>query len=169
MISSPGKHVADSAIEDFTYRIFPNDLNSNGTVFGGLIMSMLDRIALVVCERHCGLTCVTASVDAMHFLAPAGEHDHLIIKGAINRVWRTSMEVGLKVISHNPKTQEKKHIISAYFTFVALDDDQKPTKIPQIIPVSPDEKRRYEEAELRRMHRFEKKQIIQASRAKRLT
>ena len=160
------KKVSDSSIEDYTYRIFPNDLNSNKTVFGGLIMSILDRLALVVAEKHCGGTCVTASVDAMNFLAPAGIEDHLIIKAAINRVWNTSMEIGLKVIAHNPKTDIKRHIVSAYFTFVSLDERQKPQKLPAIEPVTALEKRRYEEAQLRRNHRFKQKEEIKKMRSK---
>lgn len=160
-----GKHVADSAIEDYTYRIFPNDLNSNGSVFGGLIMGILDRLALVVSERHSGYSCVTASVDALHFLAPAGIEEHLIFKGAVNRVWKTSMEIGLKVIAENPKTKEKRHIVSAYFTFVALDEFQNPTPIPPIIPKTALEKRRYKEADLRRKQRFSHKEDIKKARA----
>lgn len=164
MAKQEGKFIADSAIEDYTYRLFPNDLNSNGSVFGGLIMSILDRLALVISERHTGCSCVTASVDALHFLAPAGIEEHLIVKGAINRVWNTSMEIGLKVIAHNPKTNEKRHIVSAYFTFVALDEFQNPTRIVPIIPKTPIEKRRFKEAEIRRTNRFSHKEEIKKTR-----
>jgi len=159
-----GKRVDESAIEDYTYRVFPDDLNSNGSIFGGLIMSILDRLALVVAERHSGCTCVTASVDALHFLAPAGAEEHLIFKAAVNRVWTTSMEIGLKVVAENPKTHETRHVVSAYFTFVGLDDFQKPTSIPQIIPTTAIEKRRYKEADIRRSLRAAHKQAIKEAR-----
>lgn len=165
MLEPISKKVSESSVEDYTYRIFPNDLNSNGTVFGGLVMGLLDRLALVVAEKHCGGTCVTASVDALNFLAPAGLDEHLIIKGAINRAWNTSMEIGLKVIAHNPQTDRKRHIVSAYFTFVSLDAEQKPRKVPLIEPETADEKRRFHEAQVRRNLRFKQKEEIKKMRS----
>jgi acyl-CoA hydrolase len=164
MEANKAKKISDSAIEDYTYRIFPNDLNSNGTVFGGLVMSILDRLALVVSEKHCGMTCVTASVDTLVFLAPATIDDHLIFKAAVNRVWNSSLEVGLKVIAENPKTTERRHIVSAYFTFVALGPDQKPVKIGQIVPQTQTEIRRFKEAQIRRNSRFSYKEEIKKER-----
>jgi len=148
------KPVSYSAIEDHVYRVFPNDLNSHGTVFGGLVMSILDRIALVCAERHSGFSCVTASVDAMHFLAPARRGDNLVIKASVNRTWRSSMEIGLKVIGENPKTNVEKHIVSAYFTFVAVDENNKPISVCPVKPENKIQKRRYNEAEFRRNSRI---------------
>lgn len=150
---SDHKTVDESAVDDHTYKIFPNDLNAYGTAFGGMIMSVLDRIALVVAERHSEKTCVTASVDSMHFLNPAKRGDILLFSAAINRAWRTSMEIGVKVMAENYKTREKRHILSAYFTFVAMDDEQKPVQVPAVVPKSGEEMRRFEEAEFRRIQR----------------
>ncbi|HEY5259129.1 MAG TPA: acyl-CoA thioesterase [Rhabdochlamydiaceae bacterium] len=147
------KTVNETAVTDHTYKIFPNDLNSYGTVFGGLIMSILDRVALVVAERHAEATCVTVSVDSMHFLAPAQEGDILLVSGSMNRSWRSSMEIGLRVVADHYKTREKKHILSAYFTFVAVDKDRKPIEVPEVIPETPLQKRRFEEAGIRREQR----------------
>ena len=153
MIKITSKKVQESAVNNHTYKIFPNDLNHYGTAFGGMIMAICDRIALVVAERHSRKTCVTASVDSMHFLRPAGQGDILLFKAAINRSWRTSMEIGIKVEAEKFETGEKRHIISAYFTFIALDDHKKPTEVPQVEPETPLEKRRFEEAQERRERR----------------
>lgn len=147
------KKVSESAVREQVYRVFPNDLNSNDTVFGGLVMSTLDRICSVVAERHSSRVCVTASVDSMHFLGPARRGDILVFMASVNRTWRSSMEIGAKVVAENPRKSEHKHIVSAYFTFVALDEHQRPIAVPTVIPETPDEIRRFEEAHFRREHR----------------
>ena len=124
------KKVSESAVNEHIYKVFPNDLNSYDTVFGGLVMAILDRVALVIAERHSKRTCVTASVDSIHFLAPAKRGDILIFKGAINKVWRSSMEIGLKVVAQHVQTEKLTHILSAYFTFVAVDELGIPVEIP---------------------------------------
>lgn len=158
------KKISESAVHDHTYKIFPNDLNSNDTVFGGLVMSISDRVACVVAERHAEQICVTASVDSMHFLAPARRGDILVFKASLNRTWRTSMEVGIKVSSEHYRTGEKVHILSAYFTFVALNEFGEPTVVPQLITETLIEKRRYEEAEARRQRRKEEREWRMARR-----
>ena len=153
MISQKPHKVSHSAVDNHTYKVFPNDLNSYGTAFGGMIMAICDRTALVVAERHSRKTCVTASVDSMHFLQPAGQGDILLFSAAINRTWRTSMEIGVKVIAERYETGERRHILSAYFTFIAIDENKEPTEVPPIAPETPIEKRRFEEASRRRENR----------------
>lgn len=153
MSTLPGKPISESAIDEHVYRVFPNDLNANNTVFGGLVMSTLDRVCSVVAEKHTGVVCVTASVDSMNFLAPGKKGDILIFMASINRTWRSSMEIGAKVVAHNYRTGEKRTVVSAYFTFVAVDENQNPVPVPPIIPETPKQKERYEMAERRREQR----------------
>jgi acyl-CoA hydrolase len=154
-----GKLVSESAINDQTAVVFPNDLNAYGTLFGGRVMELADRVAGVVAKRHSGKVCVTLAIDSVRFLAPAKHGDILVFKASINRVWHTSMEVGLKVFAEDFKTLERKHIVSAYFTFVALDDSLRPAEIVPVIPQTEEEKRRYLQAELRRVLRLKSKNI----------
>jgi acyl-CoA hydrolase len=127
------------------YKIFPNDLNAHYTVFGGLVMSLCDRIALVVAERHSSHVCVTASVDSVHFLAPAKDGETLVVKAACNRAWNTSMEIGVKVLAENSLTGDTRHIVSAYLTFVGIDPHGHKVQVPPLAPETPDEQRRYQE------------------------
>ena len=154
-----GKKPSDTAIRDHTYRIFPNDLNAQGTVFGGLIMAEADRLAHIVAERHSGRICVTASVDSVLFHAPAGHGDNLIFQTMINRSWNSSMEIGVRIMAEERISMQRKHIVSAYMTFVALDDYGKPTKVPAVSPSTKDEKRRFEEADQRRSLRMAQRNI----------
>jgi len=153
-MKNAAKTPAASAIRQNVHKVFPNDLNSEYTVFGGLVMGLCDRTALIVAERHSGLTCVTAAVDSLHFLAPARSGDTLIIKASVNRSWRSSMEIGVHVAAENSNTGEQRHVVSAYLTFVALNDEGKPVDVPAVRPETDAEKRRYEGAQQRRAARL---------------
>ena len=159
-----GKPVSASAVRDQVYMVFPNDLNANNTVFGGRIMAMMDRIAAVVADRHSRQVCVTVSVDDVHFLAPAKGGDTLVFSTSVNRAWNTSMEIGVRVMAENNYTQESRHVLSAYMTFVAVDAAGKPVPVPPLIPETPIEKTRYEEAQLRRANRLQHSQNVQKFR-----
>lgn len=160
-----GRRVAESAIDGHVYKLFPNDLNANHTVFGGVIMATCDRLALVVAERHSGRVCVTASADQFNFLAPARDGDTLVFRAAINRAWTSSMEIGVKVMAENSYTGEERHIVSAYLTFVALDKDNRPVAVPPVRVESPLESRRHDEAEIRRQARLAARASVKAYRA----
>ncbi|MEO0996575.1 MAG: acyl-CoA thioesterase [Pseudomonadota bacterium] len=149
-MTTRGKSPAESAVEQNVYKVFPNDLNSEYTVFGGLVMSLCDRTALIVAERHSGRTSVTAAVDSLNFVAPARAGDTLVVKASVNRSWQSSMEIGVRVAAENSHTGETRHVVSAYLTFVALDDDGKPAAVPAVVPANPADERRFDDAERRR-------------------
>ena len=154
-----GKPVSHSAIRDQCYKLFPNDLNSNGTVFGGLVMAEVDRVAAIVAARHAGAVCVTASIDGLHFHRPAYAGDVLILQGSVNRTWRTSLEVGVKVWAEDVTGSARRHIVTAYLTFVAVDKDMKPKAVPEVLPETAAEQRRYQDALRRRELRMEERKV----------
>ncbi|HJP37410.1 MAG: acyl-CoA thioesterase [Gammaproteobacteria bacterium] len=147
------KAVAESAIDAHIYKVFPNDLNAHYTMFGGRVMAISDRLALVVAERHSGNMCVTVSIDDVHFLGPAKDGETLVFSAAMNRAWTSSMEIGVRVVTENSYTGERRHIVSAYFTFVALDENGNTCGVPKLVPESKAEKRRYRQAGVRRQSR----------------
>lgn len=154
-----------SAVHDQVYLVFPDDLNANDTVFGGLIMAQMDRISVVVADRHAGNVCVTASVDAVHFLAPARRGDVLVFHASVNRAWNTSMEIGCKVEAERLGSKDRRHILSAYLTFVSLDAQGRPQAVPALAPQTPAEHRRWREAQLRRDLRLRHAEELKQLRA----
>ena len=154
--SLQGKTVAETAVRDQLSVVFPEDLNVNGTLFGGRVLEMADELCAIVAKRHSGRACVTLGIDSVRFLAPAYGGDILVFQASINHVWRTSMEVGVRVSAENHRTGKRVRIFSAYFTFVAVDDHMKPVAAAPIIPETEDEKRRYREADERRKRRIQK-------------
>lgn len=156
-----GRAPSHSAVEQNVYKIFPNDLNAEQTVFGGLVMALCDRTALIVAERHSGVTCVTAAVDSLNFLSPARTGETLIVKASVNRAWNTSMEIGVRVVAENSRSGESRHVVSAYLTFVGLDEQGRPTPVPDVLPQSEDEQRRYRSAQVRRDARLRTRSSLQ--------
>lgn len=149
-----GKPISASAIEDQVIEVFPNDLNAHGTLFGGRLMQLIDSLAAIVAKRHSGRVCVTLGIDSVRFLNPARHGDILVCKASINRTWRTSMEIGVKVLAEDFRTLEQKDILSAYFTFVAMDDNLRPIEIVPALPETDDQMTRFHEAEKRRKYRL---------------
>jgi len=133
------------------------DANLAGNVHGGTIMKLIDNTGGIVASRHAGCLVVTASIDRLDFHSPVYIGDLLRLKASVNYVGTTSMEVGVRVEAENFITGEVRHIASAYLTFVALDEKGNPKKVPYLLPESEDEKRRYQEAGIRRKKRLENK------------
>ena len=149
-----GKPVRESQSE-YSELALPNDANVLGHVLGGKVMHLVDMAGALAALRHARCPVVTASVDHMSFLHPVHIGQLILLRSSVNRVFRTSMEVGVKVWVEDLKTGERRHTSSAYLTFVAIDGDGKCMGIPPVIPETPEEKRRYDEALQRREYRLE--------------
>lgn len=147
---------SDSAVET-THLVLPPDTNHHGTAFGGIIMQWMDIAAGIAAARHCRTPVVTVAVDDLLFARPIRVGDVVIIKGCVNYAGKTSMEVGIRVDREDAKSREPEHCLTGYFTFVAIDQDGQPVAVPQVVPDTPTEKRRYEAARVRREERLAKK------------
>ena len=151
-----GKTVQETA-NTISHFVTPQDANYYGNVHGGVTMRLIDEAGGVVAARHAHANTVTASVDRIDFHNPGFIGEILTFKASLNLVGKTSMEVGVRVDTENIMTGEKRHIASAYLTYVALDDKRKPMEVPPVIPESEIEKLRYKQALNRREVRLAEK------------
>jgi acyl-CoA hydrolase len=142
----------------------PTDANSAGFVHGGVVMKLIDEVAGVAAVRHSRSRVVTAGADRLTFLQPIHVGELVTLQASVNAAWRTSMEVGVRVQTENPRTGEERHTNTAYLTMVAVDEDGNPTEVPALIAQSPDELRREAEAQLRRSNRLAEREQILAQR-----
>jgi acyl-CoA hydrolase len=146
-----------------TSRVFPNDVNNHNTLFGGKLMSDVDIIASISAQRHSRTEVVTASTDSVDFLCPITPQDAVVFESFVTWTGTSSMEVFVKIITENFRTGIRKIAATAFLTFVALDDDGKPTKIPAVLPESEEEKKLHEtgkeRAEMRKIHRKHSKEL----------
>ena len=149
----PGRFVRES-ISEYSEFALPNDANLLGNMLGGKVMHLVDLAAALAAARHSRCAVVTASVDHMSFLHPIHIGQLIVLRASVNRAFRTSMEVGVRVEVENLVTGEIKHTSSAYLTFVAVDSSGQRVAIPPVIPETEPEKRRYEEAAERRAYRL---------------
>ncbi len=140
------------------------DANTAGYVHGGGIMRLCDEVAGIAAIRHCGVRVVTAGMDRMTFLDPVHVGQLVTFKATVNAAWRTSMEVGVRVESEHVRTREVAHTSTAYLTMVALDENGQPTPVPPLEPETPDERRRAQEAQLRRNNRLAEREVILRAR-----
>jgi acyl-CoA hydrolase len=142
------------------------DANSAGSVHGGVVMRMCDEVAGIAAIRHSGCRVVTAGMDRMTFLHPVYVGELLRCTASVNAVWRTSMEVGVRVEAENAVTGEIHATSTAYLTMVALDEQGKPMPVPPLEVEGPVEERRQREAETRRRNRLaEREEILKARQA----
>jgi acyl-CoA hydrolase len=149
----PGKPVRES-VSEYAQLALPNDANTFGNVLGGTVMHLVDIAAAMAAMRHTRLPVVTASVDSFQFLHPVRIGELMMLRASVNRVFRTSMEVGVFVETENLISGKRVHTCSAYLTFVAIDSNGRPVPIEPVVPETEEEKRRYRQAGERRESRL---------------
>ena len=148
------KFVRES-LSEYSELALPNDANGLGNVLGGKVMHLVDLAGALAAIRHARCPVVTASVDHMNFLHPVKIGQLILLRSSVNRAFRTSMEIGVKVSVEDLQTGAVRHTSSAYLTFVALDRSGNRVPVAPVIPETDEEKRRYEEAGQRREYRLE--------------
>jgi acyl-CoA hydrolase len=158
----PSKPVSASK-SVISLQMLPSDANPMGNVHGGTILKLVDVSAAVAAMRHARTNVVSASIDRMDFFHPVYVGNLLILKASVNFAGRTSMEVGVRIEAEDLKTGKVAHTGSSYITYVALDQEGRPTEVPELVPQTGEEKRRWREAKQRRAQRA----AILARRAKR--
>ena len=131
--------------------VFPGDTNALGNLFGGRLMQFIDLVGAVAASRHARAITVTASMDHLDFVAPVHVGDLLILKASVNRAFKTSMEVGVRAMVEDVRGEGGlRHVSSAYLTYVAVDLQGKGIVVPQVVPETEHQKRRFEDAGRRR-------------------
>lgn len=155
----PGRPVSASRSE-MTEVILPQDANPLGFVLGGRVLHLTDIAGAIAAHRHSHSHVVTASVDYVDYRNPIRVGELIVLKSSVNRVFNTSMEVGVKIYSENFLTGERKHTTSAYLTFVAIDENRQPRTVPPLILETDEDRRRFAEAagrrEIRLSHRYKR-------------
>lgn len=137
-----------------TVLMTPEHSNFGGNIHGGYILQLLDQIAYCTAARYTNSYCVTLSVDSVLFKKPVKVGNLVSLYGRVNYVGNTSLEIGIRVIAENIETGEVVHANTSYFTMVCLDENRKPKKVEKLVIETEDEKRRFEEAELRKADRL---------------
>lgn len=142
----------------------PQDANILGPIHGGVIMKLCDEVASLAAIRHARARVVTAACDRMTFLVPVFVGELVTLSARVNAVWRSSMEVGVRVEAENPMTGERRHTNSAYLTIVAVDEGGRPIDVARLEPADDDGRRREREAQIRRANRLAERDRLKAER-----
>lgn len=143
------KKPADS-VAVFSELMMPHQVNNLGHVFGGELLSMVDRAAAVAAMRHAGRAAVTVSIDRVEFVEPIFAGELVTCTARVNFVGRTSMEIGVRVEAENLLSGEKRHTNTCLLTFVAIDENHRPTAVPRLDLSDPEDERRAREGKRRR-------------------
>lgn len=141
-----------------TVLMTPDMANFSGNVHGGTVLKFLDQVAYACASRYAGRYVVTLSVDQVMFRQPIHVGELVTFLASVNYTGTSSMEIGIKVLAEDIRTQVVRHANSCFFTMVAVDDDHRPVAVPPLRPFSPDERRRFEAAKARKQLRRELEQ-----------
>jgi acyl-CoA hydrolase len=136
----------------------PQSQNVAGTLFGGVLLGFIDRAAAFCAMKHAGRPVVTKSFDEVEFNEPIYIGELVVAHASVNFTGRTSMEVGVKVFAQNPITGVERHTNTCYATFVALDEQGRPARVPPVLPETADEKRRFAKGQARREERLARRE-----------
>ena len=153
-LKATGAKPVSASLVDMVEVVLPQDANVLGNILGGRVMHLVDIAAAIAAHRHSNSHVVTASVDYVDFRNPIRVGELIILKARVNRVFTTSMEVGVKVFSENVLTGERKHTTTAYVTFVAIDEAGQPKPVRPLILETTEDRRRFREALARRRIRL---------------
>ena len=123
-------------------------------------MAWIDVAASIAASRHARAVCVTASIDALHFVAPVPLGHFVCIYASVNYAGNTSMEIGVRLDSEDPVSGHRSHVATSYLTFVALDHNRRPKAVPPVLAETAEEKRRFNDAKLRRESRLKLKEQL---------
>jgi acyl-CoA hydrolase len=137
--------------------VLPNDSNPLGFILGGTVMHLIDITGAIACHRHTNTLALTAGVDSLDFIHPIKVGDLIILKSRVTCVFTTSLEVEVEVFSEAIQTGESKLTSRAYLTFVSLDNNGKPAKVPPLLIETPDDEQRCRDAQVRREERLKRK------------
>ena len=150
------RKVRESQVET-SEMMLPQNANVLGHVFGGVVLSLVDRTAAVAAFRHARLPVVTVSVDRVDFREPIRVGDLIVMKASVNFVGRTSMEIGVRIDAEDLLTGNRRHTNSCYLTFVAVDANGRPVEAPEVVPETDEERRRFAAAQDRRRRRLDER------------
>jgi acyl-CoA hydrolase len=151
--TKPSARTVASTQSEMTEIVLPNDTNTLGNLLGGRLMHFIDLTGAMAAYRHSRTYIVTAAMDHIDFIRPVHLGNLVTLKSSVNRAFTSSMEVGVKVWAENTQTGIQLHVASAYLVFVAIDQNGRPVRVPELIPETANEQRRYADALLRREHR----------------
>ncbi len=153
MSESRNTRSPDESASEITEFMLPGDVNNLGHIFGGVLLSMVDRAAAVTAMRHARQPCVTVSINQVDFKEPIYAGELVVCSARVTYVGRTSMEIGVRVVTEHPMTGHQRHTNDCFLTFVAIDENHRPSPVPGLELTTDEDKERFEDGKLRRENR----------------